>query len=423
MSDTLFSSARRAPRRWWRRGVGMVVALALVVVVAWALLIGALWVYAWFQLGGLDLGATDPDVSALGSVGVDSPPGSTTVLVALTAPRDPTIPEEPELVGPVAIVQISPTRDVPAVLLLPTELPVTVEGLGRVDLDEVHAEGGEDRLARAVIDYAEVEIDHVVSVTEDAIPRMVELLGDVELCTTTGCAAASTEQLRSAQRSDDPDTYVRTLAEALRGIGRSMDGTSVITSPLTSKRAIDIVSDEVRTDVSLRGRSLLRFAEAFAAIDGVEYDEVPLLRNPRSGELVPLEEPAMVRFQRLRDGSSLELAEDQQDALEGQVIELVEVGVLNGAGVAGLAGDIQARLQTEGFRVVGTGNASSFDRTTTVVAYGPEPETTEAAAVILAQRLGADVELEQLERSPTFEGEPVDVLVTIGSDLAPEGGQ
>lgn len=421
MSDTLFSSARRAPRRWWRRGVGMVVALVLVVVVVWALLIGVLWVYAWFQLGGLDLSATEDDVAALGSVGAQSPDGATTILVAITAPRDPTIPREPDLVGPVALLQLSPTREVPAVLLLPTELPVSVEGLGRVDLDEVHAEGGEDLLARAVIDYAEVEVDHVVSVTEEAIPRMVELLGDVELCTPTGCTPASTQQIRAAQRSDDPEIYVRTLTDVLRGIGRSMDHTSVIRSPLTAKRAIDVVAEEVRTDASLRGRSLLHLAEGFSEVGGVEYDEVPLLRNPRSGELVPLEEPAMVRFQRLRDGSSLDV-DEEDDAVEDLVIDLVEVAVLNGAGVAGLAADIQVQLETEGFRVVGTGNASSFDRTTTVVAYGPEPETTETAAVILAQRLGDGVQLDPLERAPTFEGEPVDLLVTVGSDLAPEGG-
>lgn len=422
MSDTLFSSARRAPRRWWRRGLGSLVALVLVVVVGWALLIGALWVYAWFQLGGLDLQATDPDATPLGSIGASAPEGATTVLVAITEPRDPTIPGEPDLVAPVALVQVGPMREAPAVLLLPTDLPLSVEGLGQVDLDEVHADGGEDLLARAVIDYAEVRIDHVVSLTEDALPRMVELLGDVELCTPTGCSPVSVQQIRSAQHSGDPDIFIRTLADVLRGVGRSMDSASVIRSPLTAKRAVDIVADEVRTDVSLRGRSLLRIAEGFSTIEDVEHDDIPLLRNPRSGELVPLEEPAMVRFQRLRDGDPIGGHEGEDDELEGLVIDLVEVAVLNGAGVAGLAGDIQVRLQSEGFQVIGTGNASSFDRTTTVVAYGPEPETTEAAAVMLAQRLGDGVRLEALERAPTFEGEPVDVLVTVGSDLAPEGG-
>jgi anionic cell wall polymer biosynthesis LytR-Cps2A-Psr (LCP) family protein len=400
----------------------MFVAGILLVVVLWALAIGGLWVYAWFQLGGLDLRAVDDDVVALGSVGAQAPEGATTVLVAMTGSRDPTIPGEPDLVAPVAVVQISPTREAPAVLLLPTDLPVSVEGLGRVDLDAVHAEGGEDLLARAVIDYAEVRIDHVVSVTEDAFPRMVELLGDVELCTPTGCTPASTQQIRAAQRSDDAETYVRTMTDVLRGVGRSMDRASVIRSPLTAKRAIDIVSDEVRTDVSLRGRTLLHLAEGFADISAIEYDEVPLLRNPRSGELVPLEEPAMVRFQRLRDGSSLDV-EDEDEGLDDLVIDLVDVAVLNGAGIDGLAGAVQVRLETAGFRVVGTGNAASFDRTTTVIAYGPEPETTEAAAVILAERLGDGVQLEPLDRAPTFEGEPVDVLVTVGSDLDPEGEQ
>jgi anionic cell wall polymer biosynthesis LytR-Cps2A-Psr (LCP) family protein len=399
----------------------MLVAGVLLVVVLWALAIGALWVYAWFQLGGLDLRATDDDVVALGSVGAQAPEGATTVLVAMTGSRDPTIPGEPELVAPVALVQVGPTREAPAVLLLPTDLPVSVEGLGRVDLDEVHAEGGEDLLARAVIDYAEVRIDHVVSLTEDAFPQMVELLGDVELCTPTGCTPASTQQIRAAQRSDDAETYVRTMTDVLRGVGRSMDRASVIRSPLTAKRAIDIVSDEVRTDVSLRGRTLLHLAHGFAEISAVEHDEVPLLRNPRSGELVPLEEPAMVRFQRLRDGSSLAV-EDEDEGLDDLVIDMVDVAVLNGAGIDGLAGAIQVRLETAGFHVVGTGNAASFDRTTTVVAYGPEPETTEAAAVILAERLGDGVQLEPLDRAPTFEGEPVDVLVTVGSDLDPEGG-
>ncbi len=399
------------------------VAVVVVVLVGWALILGALWVYAWFQLGGLDLQATDEDAVALGSLGAQAPDGATTVLVVMTEPRDPTVPGEPDLVGPVAIVQDSPTREGPAVLLLPPELPVTVDELGRVSLREVHDDGGEDLLARAVIDYTEVALDHVVSVTEDAVPRLIDVLDDVELCTTTGCSPVSTQQIRTAQRSEDAELYVTTLVEVLRGIGRSMDTTSVATSPLTAKRTIDVIADEVRTDVSLRGRSLLRFAEGFAEVGAIEYDEVPLLRNPRSGELVPLEEPAMVRFQRMRDGSSLDVDDDVEAELEGQLIEGVEVGVLNGAGIDGLAGEVQVRIEAEGFQVIGTGNASSFDRETTVVAYGPEPDTLEAAAVILAERLGDDIELQALDEQPSFEGEPVDVLVTVGSDQDTEGDE
>lgn len=420
MSDSLFASGRRAPTRWWRRGGITLVALVVVVALGWALVIGFLWIYAWFQLGGLDLRATDPDVAALGSVGVEAPADATTVLVALTGPRDPTIPREPELVAPVALVQFGAGRQAPAVLLLPTDLTVSVDGLGQATLDEVHDEGGEDLLARAVVDYAEVRVDHVVSLTEDALPELVEVLGDVEICTPTGCTPASPQQIRTAQRSGDDEILVSTLTDVVRGIGRSLDAASVARSPLTAKRAVDVVADEVRTDVSLRGRTLLGFAAAVGSVTEVEHDRLPLLRNPQTGEIVPLEEPIMVRFQHLRDGTPLRASDEPAEDMEGLVIEQVEVAVLNGAGVAGLAGDVQVRLEADGFRVVGTGNAASFGRPTTVVAYGPEPETLEAAAVILAERLGDGVQLERRDQAPTFEGQPVDVLVTVGTDLAPE---
>ena len=167
---------------------------------------------------------------------------------------------------------------------------------------------------------------------------------------------------------------------------------------------------------------MLDLAETLAASEQPEVDEIPLFRNPDTGELVPLEEPVMVRFQHLRDGTSLEATdESEEDAVEEMASTMVDVAVLNGAGTDGLAAQIQVRLEAEGFRVVGTGNAATFGRATTVVAYGPEPATTEAAAVVLAEQLGG-AQLEALEEAPTFEGDPVDVVVTVGEDLDTENG-
>lgn len=128
----------------------------------------------------------------------------------------------------------------------------------------------------------------------------------------------------------------------------------------------------------------------------------------------------MVRFQRLRDGSPLEVDEDVEEELRGEVIQGIEVAVLNGAGVDGLAGQIQRRIEDEGFDVVGTGNAASFDRTTTIVAFGPEPDAVATAAVLLAERLGDEIEVQALDEPPRFEGDAIDILVTVGADLAPE---
>ena len=47
----------------------------------------------------------------------------------------------------------------------------------------------------------------------------------------------------------------------------------------------------------------------------------------------------------------------------------VRVQVENGAGTSGLAGEVQAALTKRGFDVVGTGDASSFTYTTSVIEY------------------------------------------------------
>lgn len=420
MTGSPFASARRAPTRVWRRTFRLLTALVVVIAILWAVVIGALWVYAWFQLGGLDLRAIEAEDASLGSVGAQAPDGATTVLVSLTEPRDPTVPGEPNLAGPVAIVQFGGAREVPAVLLLPTDLPVSVDGLGSAPLDEVHLEGGEDLLARAVIDYAEVRVDHVVSLTVDALPGLVDALGDVGLCTATSCMPTTADQVRAIQTLEDPDELVVELASVLRGIGTAMDTSSTIRSPLAAKRAVDVVAEEIRTDVSLRGTVLLDLADALTDIARPEVDQIPLFRNPNTGELVPLEEPVMVRFERLRDGSSLAEAVEEDD-VEAMVTDMVEVAVLNGAGTAGLAAEIQARLQAEGFDVIGTGNAPTFGQARTVVSYGPEPMTTEVAAVVLAEELGG-ARLEALDQPPLFEGDPVDILVVAGEDLDTDSG-
>jgi hypothetical protein len=91
--------------------------------------------------------------------------------------------------------------------------------------------------------------------------------------------------------------------------------------------------------------------------------------------------------------------------------------VLNGAGIDGLAGRVEGQLAADGFLVVGTGNAPSFTDGGTIVTYDPEDPAAEVAAILLAERLG-DASLQEADRVPMFEGEPVGVIVTAGADLA-----
>jgi len=142
-----------------------------------------------------------------------------------------------------------------------------------------------------------------------------------------------------------------------------------------------------------------------------------VLVNPASGQVLPIHEPVQVRLEHLRAGTPLTAAGGPTEDLEEQLLAGIEVAVLNGAGVDGLAGRVQVELESGGFVVVGTGNAPSFDRQRTVITYREDEEAAAFAAVRMSEVLGG-VELDAIAQRPTFEGEEVDVLVIAGEDLS-----
>lgn len=417
-----FSSTRRPPRRRWVKLVVGVLLVAVVLVVLAALSGGLLWTYAWARLGSDDLPSLAADAGdALGPGGATSPDGTTTVMVALSPPRDATDPAERPLAGPVALVQVGgPRGDDAVVLLLPPELPVSVDGEAPMLLREVHAAGGADLLVRTVVDYTQVAVDHVVTASTDALPQLADALGPVEIC-DPACREVDGDDLRGAQEvltgeAAEPEAAVaavRELATLIREVAGATDGFGVVTSPLATRRAIDTLATEVVTDVSLRGGAVLPLLDQFATVSEVSVVQLPGVLNPDSGQLLLLPEQAETRFAVLREGG-VPTSTPADDEVE--LLASVSVAVQNGTGTAGYAARLEASLSAAGVQVVGTENAPTFDVERTQVAYGPEDPTAEAAAIVLARELG-DVDLVALEQQPTFEGTPVTVLVIGGADL------
>ena len=412
-SPPLFSTTRRRPRRVMR-GVALGIGVLVVLAAGWAVVLGGLWAYAWLQLGGTDVAALHDDLEPLGASGASAPAGSTTVLVVLTDSVDPTIPREPALVASPVLVQVGGPRTEPAVLILPRALEVEIDGRGAVSLEEIQLAGGADLLVRGLVDYTEVRIDHVVSLSVDALPALVDALGPVEVCGADGCSEPTADELVEALRAADDVEAARIVADVVDGLAGRLDLPFVVRSPLATKRAIDAIAAEISTDVSLRGARALSLAGVLAQPTSLDLDIVPLLTNPRTDRVIALEEPTAIRFQHLRDGTSLTGTTTTDPAED--LISQVDVAVLNGAGIDGLASKVQVRLQASGYVVIGTGNAPSFDRETTVVNYQEGDDRVEFVAVLLAEALGG-ASLEPLQREPTFEGEPVDLLVTAGRDL------
>lgn len=425
-SPPLSFSTRPKRRRWTRALVAVVVLVALIAALA-AATAGLLWTYAWFRLAPTAVAGLvmdDEGVVALGEDGPTAPEGTTTALVALLEDRDPTLPGEPPLAGPVALVQTGGARgDDVAVVLLPAALPVTVDGEGTMPLRDVHEQGGPDLLVRAVVDHTGVAIDHLIAADAGALPDLVDALGDVEVCDPS-CTALSPEDARERvaayAAAASPAELERSFADlvvAVEATAARVDGRSRLLSPLATRRAIDIVGNAVTTDVALRGAALLPVAERLAATGQIAVATLPGVTNPDSGQLLVLPEQAEVRFALLRDGGVPDSDAGQDDAA---ILADVRVAVLNGTGTTGYAAALESLLVGAGVQVIGTGNATTVDREVTVLQYGVDDPLGEVGAVLLAGLLDADVELEPVDRPPALDGEPVTVLVIGGADLDEE---
>lgn len=103
--------------------------------------------------------------------------------------------------------------------------------------------------------------------------------------------------------------------------------------------------------------------------------------------------------------------ENQRSEADSQLIgKIIQLEVLNGCGVPGLANTFTSALRKSGFDVVETGNFKNFDMTETVV-IARTPDKKNARRV--ADALGISPENVFIEASEDFY---LDATVVIGSD-------
>jgi len=412
------SSRRNTPVRALRILLRTLIG-TLILGLLWAVFVGVLWLIGSSQLKGVPVAALRDDVLMLGASGARAPADSTTILLLLVEPLDPTVPRPSPLAAPPVILQFGGVRTLPAALVLPESVEVLVDGRGLMRLDDIQRELGADRLARAVIDYTEVRLDHVIALSTEALPSLVRLLGPVEVCGGWGCDEPTPDDVRAWQRDPDPTVVLNRSAAVIRGLAAAFEPALFIRSPLVGREVVGVLTRQMVTDVDLSVRRLLELAPGLGVPIRLDIDGLPRVRNPSTGELVVLEESAMIRFQRLRDGLPFEAIDPTDDVARLKTV--TDVAVLNGAGVAGLASLYAAELRSAGFVVIGTGNDARFDRERTVINYLRGDREAEPVAFLLAETLPSAV-IEAVDGPLAFEGAPVAIVVIIGRDLTTQPG-
>jgi hypothetical protein len=409
---------RRSPARFMRIALRVVIG-GTILAVLYGAFVAVLWMLGSSQMRGVPVAALRDDVMMLGASGARAPSDATTVLLLFVEPLDATIPRPSPLAGPPVILQVGAGREIPAALVLSESVEALVDGRGLMRLDEIQRELGADRLAQAVIDYTEVRLDHVVVVSTEALPALIRLLGPLEVCGGWGCDEPTPDDVRSWQRDPDPRVVINRSAAVLRALAADLDTSLFIRRPLLGREVVSVLAGQVVTDVDLGIRRLLEIAPGLGIPTRIDIDLLPMVTNPSTGELVVLEESAMIRFQRLREGLAFEAIDPAEDVARLRTV--TPIAVLNGAGVAGLAALYEADLMGAGFTVVGTGNDARFDRERTVINYRRGDREAEPVAYLVAERLPGAV-LEPLDRPLLFEGEPVSILVLLGRDRTSSGG-
>jgi hypothetical protein len=410
-----FSLARRRSPVRVLRIVLRVLIGGLVLALLWGALVGAMWLVGSNQMRGVPLDALRDDVMMLGASGAQSPDDATTVLLLMVEPLDPTVPRPSPLAAPPVILQVGGARSSPAALLLPENVEVLVDGRGLMRFDEIQRELGAGRLARAVIDYSEVRLDHVVAISTEALPSLVRLLGPLEVCGGWGCDEPTPDDVRAWQRDPDPVAVLERGSAVMRAVAERLELELFLRQPFLAREVVRVIAEQIVMDVNLDVGDLLALAPGARVPTRLDVDALPMVRNPTTGALVVLEESAMLRFQRLREGLPFEAIDPAADVERLRTV--TDVVVLNGAGVAGLAALYEAELRSAGFIVIGTGNDVLFDRVQTVINYLEGDPESEPVAFLLAEQLpGARVEA--VAGPLLFEDEPVAIVVLLGRDLA-----
>lgn len=414
MTQRVSLGRRRSPVRILRVVLRVVIG-GLILGLLWGAFVGVLWLLGTNRMDGVPVSALRDDVLMLGASGARAPEDSTTILVLLVEPLDATVRRPSPLASSPVIVQVGGGRADPAVLVLPESIEVLVDGRGLMRLDEIQRELGADRLARAVIDYTEVRLDHVVALSTEALPSLIRLLGPLEVCGGWGCDEPTPDDVRAWQRDADPEVVIGRSLAVLRAVAGEIDPSLFIRSPLLGRSVIGVMAEQVVTDVDLSIRRLLDLAPGVGIPTRTDVDRLPMVRNPSTGELVVLEESAMIRFQRLRDGLPFD-AIDPSDDVE-RLRSVTGIAVLNGAGIAGLAALHEAELRSGGFVIVGTGNDARFDRQRTVINYLRGDREAEPVAFLLVEQFPS-ASIEAVDGPLLFEGDPVAIVVRLGRDLA-----
>jgi len=289
------------------------------------------------------------------------------------------------------ILLLTVDRGQAAMLSFPRDLWVErCDGsMGRVNV--ASAIDGPGCLVDTIHRASGIRAHHAVRVTFGGFRDVVDAVGGVELCLEDPIAdrdagldlPAGCQVLDGAdalgyvrvRKIDDDFQRMERQQRFVRALAREVTEPAVLFNPVALWRVSGDAGEAIEVDRSMGvlGLAQLAWAGRSIAAGSVVSYTVPVEPRTTSGgaAVLDLQQPeAELLFARFRDGSVLLEAVDGDEPAEPAVARSdVLVTVANGAGIAGLAGQVADRLASLGYPIGEVTNAPPT--VTTLVRYPP----------------------------------------------------
>jgi LCP family protein required for cell wall assembly len=303
-----------------------------------------------------------------------------------------------------------------AMLAIPRDLQVTRCDGSTGRINAAIGIGGPDCLVETVADLSGIPLSHYIELNFLGFVNIVDAVGGVEVCLEEPIADddAGIDLPAGCQVLEGPDALgyvrVRKIDDDLQRIQRQQQFMNGLASELMSPGFVlnparlygtaGEIGAALTADERLGPFDLSRFGLGVVHMATGRTEAYTLPTTPSGNELVLEEAGARALFDDFRDGSILRAGGEEPVSRDE-----VELAVLNGTEVGGLAGRTAEGLEAEGYTVSSVGNAEPVERTTVL-----HPPGEEAAARLVARDLGG-VSL--------AEDDSVQIVtVVVGPDLA-----
>lgn len=314
------------------------------------------------------------------------------------------------------LLHISPGHHEVTVVSIPRETMVPIINCPAVDgTTGQQAQPGQEELINAALDFGGpvctwktfetvtgIHIDHFVELDFTGFEKVINDLGGVQVCLPFavddplsglnlskgrhhiwGPQALAFWRTREDLGTGSDLERIQRDQYLMVALVHGIEHSGLLHSPSKILNVVRDASDAMTTDEGLDQNSMLQIAESMEGITSsqVQFVTAPNIPDPDNDNNVVFEQPqANELFSAIQhdtkmassNGGSKSKKKSKKSSpptLDSVSPSKVNVRVLNGSGLQGMASQVGSDLTNEGFNVVGSGDASNFNYTNSVIEY------------------------------------------------------